>query len=51
MLNSIDVWIQDSDDSDDSDEEDDTAELLAELNKIKKERAAEKTFKVISSPT
>lgn len=36
--------IQDADSSDDSD--DDEAELLAELNKIKKERAREQAAKV-----
>ena len=36
---------EDDDDDDDSDE-DDTAELLAELQKIKKERAAEEARKV-----
>ena len=37
-------WIpfQDDDDEDESDDEDETAELLAELQKIKKERAMEK---------
>ena len=34
------------DDDDDSDDEDDTADLLAELQKIKKERVAEHTRKV-----
>ncbi|XP_046554008.1 spliceosome-associated protein CWC15 homolog [Haliotis rubra] len=34
--------VDDEDDDDDSDDEDDTAELLAELNKIKKERATER---------
>ncbi|KAL4220346.1 complexed with cef1p [Mactra antiquata] len=34
--------IDDDDEDDSSDDEDDTAELLAELNKIKKERAREK---------
>ena len=33
-------------DDDSSDEEDDTAELLAELNKIKKERAQEQEERV-----
>ncbi|CAB4038194.1 spliceosome-associated CWC15 homolog [Paramuricea clavata] len=35
----------DSDDSDESDDEDDTAELLAELQRIKKERAQEEARK------
>ncbi|XP_065055737.1 spliceosome-associated protein CWC15 homolog [Rhopilema esculentum] len=35
----------DDDDSDDSDDEDDTAELLAELQKIKRERAEEQSRK------
>ena len=39
------MFMQDEDD--DSEEEDDTAELLAELNRIKKERAAETAAKVI----
>ncbi|KAJ7392577.1 complexed with cef1p [Desmophyllum pertusum] len=36
----------DDDDSDESDDEDDTAELLAELQRIKKERAQEEARKV-----
>ena len=36
----------DSDDSDDEDDEDDTAQLLAELEKIKRERAEEQARKV-----
>ena len=40
------VLLQDDDSSDDDD--DDTAELLAELNKIKKERAQEQEQKVCS---
>lgn len=36
----------DEDDSDDSDDEDDTAALLAELQRIKKERAVEQALKV-----
>ena len=37
-------------DEDDSSDEDDTAVLLAELNKIKKERAQEQAKKVSGSP-
>ncbi|GAB6019650.1 complexed with cef1p [Chamberlinius hualienensis] len=36
----------DEDDSDDSEDEDDTAELMAELNRIKKERAVEQATKM-----
>ena len=36
------MLFQDDDDEDESDDEDETAELLAELQKIKKERAMEK---------
>ncbi|KAL5005547.1 hypothetical protein ScPMuIL_019003 [Solemya velum] len=41
-LDADDPLDDDDEEEDDSDDEDDTAELLAELNKIKKERAAEK---------
>ena len=40
------IFIFQQDDDDDSDDEDDTAELLAELQKIKKERASEQARKV-----
>ena len=39
------ICLQDEEDS--SDDDDDTAELLAELNKIKKERAREKEKQVL----
>lgn len=40
------VMRQDEDILDDSDDEDDTVELMAELNRIKKERAAEQARRV-----